>query len=621
MLEKLRNGTQTIYAKILIVLIIASFAFLGIGGVIKSSISDYALKIGDYKISHATLNNEIQKTTNFYRNYYGDAISEEMLQSIPFAEITSNRLIRHYLLLQEAKNLNIKIPDDVIFEQIFVNPNFLTDNKFDKAKFDRFLNQNKISESFYINFVKEHLSVEMLQGLFQNYHGEYSGINTLVSDYYNQNKIVDLYKVSVANLLDQEFPISEAELIAYHDENNQSFVKSESREIRYLDFSCKNMARFVELSEADITNAYQENASIYSIPETRDIKQLFFQDQAEADAANADIISGLTLDELIAKYNINEAVVNIGDIARAQIIDEFADVVFATDSGSFTEVIKGPVGFHIFYVNAITEAKNQPLSVVRDQLTDDLIKQKSCAIAYEKFNEAEAEINTGSNLDEVAYKYQLEVQSDENLGEDGDLFGTIATNYPEYGVEVLKEFFQSDVTGNNFQAVIGSDVLLLFDINKIVPERVKTLDEVKGLVTDIIKKQKQQEAQNDLANAIYQKLESGSDLSTLAGKYELIRDQEVSRNSSNIPTALIEEVLSTNVSSLTKPFYDFDSNSFVVVKVTGKEMLELNKFEAQQIDLEVAKDLNNTINNSLFESYLKYLRNKTEIVINVGAQQ
>ena len=82
--------------------------------------------------------------------------------------------------------------------------------------------------------------------------------------------------------------------------------------------------------------------------------------------------------------------------------------------------------------------------------------------------------------------------------------------------------------------------MLLFDINKIVPERVKTLDEVKGLVTDIIKKQKQQEAQNDLANAIYQKLESGSDLSTLAGKYELIRDQEVSRNSSNIPTALIE---------------------------------------------------------------------------------
>ena len=129
------------------------------------------------------------------------------------------------------------------------------------------------------------------------------------------------------------------------------------------------------------------------------------------------------------------------------------------------------------------------------------------------------------------------------------------------------------------------------------------------------------ERKNDLANAIYQKLESGSDLSTLAGKYELVRDQEVSRNSSNIPPALIEEVLSTNIGSLTKPFYDFDSNSFVVVKVTSKEMLELNKFETQQIDMEVAKDLNSTINNSLFESYLKYLRNKTEIVINVGEQQ
>ena len=72
---------------------------------------------------------------------------------------------------------------------------------------------------------------------------------------------------------------------------------------------------------------------------------------------------------------------------------------------------------------------------------------------------------------------------------------------------------------------------------------------------------------------------------------------------------------------LTEPFYDNENNSFLIVKVIDKGMLDLNKFEIQQIDMEVAKDLNNTINNSLFESYLAYLRNKTEIIINVSQQQ
>jgi peptidyl-prolyl cis-trans isomerase D len=621
MLEKLRNSTQTIYAKIIIILIIASFAFLGIGGVIRSSVGDYAIKVGDYKISNSTLNSEVQKTMNFYRNYYGDAISEEILQTIPFVEITTNRLIKHYLLLQETKNLKITIPDEVIFEQIFANNNFLTDNKFDKVKFNEFLRKNKISEAFYINFIKEYLSVEMLQSLFQNYSGDYSGVNALVSEYYNQNKLVNLYKISVANLFDQSFPISEAELIAYHEENSQNFVKAESRQIQYLDFSCKNMARFVELTEADIANAYQENASLYSVPEIRVVKQLFFQDELDAKSAQADIVSGLTLEQIITKYEINDSVVNIGEVTRAQIIDEFGDVVFATDNGKYTDTIKGPVGFHIFYIDEIKLAQKQPLSKVRDQLIADLTEQKSCAIAYENFNEAEAEVNSGSNLDEIAYKYQLEVQTDEDLARDGDLFGTIATNYPEYGVEVVNEFFNSEETGDNFSAVIGSDILLFYDIGKIVPERVKTLDEVKGLVTDIIKQQKQQQAQYNLASKLHQKLVANADLADMKDKYELINDQNVNRNSTDLPDLLIENVLSTAVGGLTEPFYDNENNSFLIVKVIDKGMLDLNKFEIQQIDMEVAKDLNNTINNSLFESYLAYLRNKTEIIINVSQQQ
>ncbi|MBT4989498.1 MAG: hypothetical protein HOM96_03050 [Rickettsiales bacterium] len=618
MLDKFRKATQTIYAKILIIVIIASFVFWGIGGMIRSSDTDFAIKVGDFKVSPQMYNSEVAKTQGFYRNYYGDSLTDEMMANIPFGEITSSRLVKHYLLLQEAKNLNITITDDAIFAEIFANPNYMTDDKFDKIKFNEFLTKNGISEAFYINYIKEYTSVNLIQTLFQGYNKNYDSITDLVSHFYNQEKIVDIYKVSIANTLDMEFPISEAELIEYHDKNSNNFVKAESRAVQYLDFSCKNLEQFVTLTDSEIQNEYQDRDSEYGIAELRDIKQLFFTDEESANNAIADIANGVLLADLATKYNIDDAVINIGEVSKDQVIGDFATAIFSADQGQFSTIVKGPIGYHVFYINSITEAQKQPLSVVKSQIVEDLTKQKSCALAYEMFNAAEEEIAAGSSLEEIAYNNQLMVQSDETLAKDGELFGTIAQNYPELSSEVLSELFIPVEPVKNINKVIGDDILIIYNIDKIVAERTKTLDEVKGIVTNIIKSEKQKQALAKLAHNTHKSLIKKDAIDANSAQFQLIQDQKINRSSSEYSIDVIEPVLAANIGDIIMPIYDIRTESYLVISVKDKEMMPVDKFEMQQIAQEVNKDLNNTINNSLFTSYLAYLRGKTEVIMNVN---
>ena len=617
MLAKFRSATQTIYAKILIILIVASFGVWGIGSMIRSSNTDFALKVGDYKISHQRFNNEVAKTEDFYRNYYGSSISDEVFATIPFAEITSQRLIKHYLLVQEAKDLNIEIPDQEILKQVFSNPNFLTDNEFDKGKFNSFLQNNRISEAFYLNFIKENVSSNLIQGLFQTYNGNYDKLTELLANFYNQEKIVDIFKITDANLENKDFQISEAELIEYHDKNSQNFVKPETRSVQYLDFSCKNFEQFVELTEAEILNSYQENADLYSIPEYRDVKQLFFNDEETANAAQQAIASGKTITEVAEMYNIDQAVINIGTVAKGQVIGDFADAIFETETGKFSETVKGPIGFHIFLIVSASESQNKPLSEVRTEIVNSLTQQKSCVIAFEKFNQVEEQIAAGSSLEEIAYNNQLQIQSNEILGRDNGFFGTLASHYPQFSQEILNELFAETEVVSNVNKMINDQVYIIYNINDITAERVKTLDEVKGIVTNIILAEKQKTEMANLASKLHIDLLKSANISADNKRFVLEKDQVINRTSQDYTFDVLESVMQAKVGDIIPPLYQDQSNSFLLIKVKAKNEMSVSKFEMQKIAQEIGNDMNNTISNSLFSSYLAYLKSKIEVVVNV----
>ena len=150
MLNIIRNFSKTLFAKILIVIIIIPFIFWGMGGVFNSGNSNNIAKINNHSIS----------TQDFINYINGSKMDPEVikknLENNVLEEILS-MLISEKLIELEIKDLNIFISDKVLVKKIKKNKNFLDDNKkFSRIKYEKFLlSQNLTAASFEKELKKE----------------------------------------------------------------------------------------------------------------------------------------------------------------------------------------------------------------------------------------------------------------------------------------------------------------------------------------------------------------------------------------------------------------------------------------------------------------------------------
>ena len=122
MLNSIRNFSKTLFAKILIVIIIIPFVFWGMGGVFNSGNSNNIAKINNYSISTQDFIDYINKSQikpETIKKNLENNVLEELL----------SMLVSEKLLEMEIKDLNIFISDKALVKIIKSNKNFHDDNQ------------------------------------------------------------------------------------------------------------------------------------------------------------------------------------------------------------------------------------------------------------------------------------------------------------------------------------------------------------------------------------------------------------------------------------------------------------------------------------------------------------
>ena len=89
-------------------------------------------------------------------------------------------------------------------------------------------------------------------------------------------------------------------------------------------------------------------------PEKREVSQMVFPNEEEAQAARARITSGTSFDDVAKERNLNLADVDLGLIAKIAIIDPaIADAAFALPSGEVSQPIQGQFGVALVKIGKI----------------------------------------------------------------------------------------------------------------------------------------------------------------------------------------------------------------------------------------------------------------------------
>jgi peptidyl-prolyl cis-trans isomerase D len=144
MLEKIREGSQGIVAKTILVLVIFSFAFAGVSSYLGSSTGVPAAIVNGIEIPETELEQAFQNERASLKQQYGemfDALSADDSYMQGIKKGVLDRLVANTLVDQAAVDLGLRVSDEQIKQAIYTEPAFQTDGQFDNDRYQAVLRQ------------------------------------------------------------------------------------------------------------------------------------------------------------------------------------------------------------------------------------------------------------------------------------------------------------------------------------------------------------------------------------------------------------------------------------------------------------------------------------------------
>lgn len=143
----------------------------------------------------------------------------------------------------------------------------------------------------------------------------------------------------------------------------------------------------IEIPEDEIVSFFEQNAQYFVIPESVTASHILIQvaeDASDEEKSAARKKIDEILEELEAGADFAETAKeksegpsgpdggDLGSFGRGQMVAPFETAAFALEPGELSDVVETQFGYHIIFVRDKQEGRSQPLSEVRDDITDFL---------------------------------------------------------------------------------------------------------------------------------------------------------------------------------------------------------------------------------------------------------
>ena len=339
MLNIIRNFSKTLFAKILIVIIIIPFIFWGMGGVFNSGNSNNIAKINNQSIS-------TQEFVDFInQSKINPEVIKKNIENNVLEELLS-MYVSQKLLEMEIKDLNIFISDKSLVKKIENNKNFQDENKkFSRIKYEKFLLSQNLTAA---GFEKELKMNELRKKLFAYVAGGISSPFFYANNaYVEENKKVEIKFINLENNYEKKESFIDADL--------NLFIKDNAEELKeeYIDFS------YFKITPSNLSGSNEFN-------------ETFFK---KIDEIENDISNGKEIDELSKKLKIQT--INKKNFVPIQNGEDIHNEIYKKRNESKTQLIDKNEFYLLFQINKINKKlPNLDDLKFKDKVTNTLYLKK-----------------------------------------------------------------------------------------------------------------------------------------------------------------------------------------------------------------------------------------------------
>lgn len=484
MLELLRKASRGWFFKGFLLLLVASFGVWGVQSSIFAPANDAVISVGDQKVSNNEFRFAFGNAMANLSQQLGQRLTVEQAKLFGVENAVVSQLTAGAALDQLAEDMQLGLSEERLLQVIQEERGF----RDETGAFNRRLMEQRLAAAGmriedYINAKsKEAVRSQIADALTSGFEPPKVLVEALEA-YANERRSID-YMILTKDNVDPVAPPAADVLEKWFNDNKAKYKAPEFRKVTYVKLEPADIANPQAITDEQVKEDYEKHKDKYRTPETRTIEQLTFADKAAADAAAAKLASGTTFDQLVLEQGKTPTDVLLGDFTKETMpTPAMAEAAFGVkEDGGVTPVTDGLLGPVILRVTNIRPEVVKSIEEVEDEIRKELalvLANDEIQNVYNAFEDARA---SGDALDEAARKQQLKAVTLEAVdaagrGQDENEIEGI----PE-ARKLLAEVFKTDPGTEPLPLHLANGGYVWFEVNDIMPERDRTLDEVKDRV-------------------------------------------------------------------------------------------------------------------------------------------
>ncbi|WP_386077672.1 SurA N-terminal domain-containing protein [Vreelandella sp. F11] len=534
MLQSIRDGSRSWGAKIIIGVMVAAMALFGIEslfGLFGSDPNEVA-SVNGQPIMRQQVELEVQRAL---RSGQVPPEQERALRNDML-----DQLITQQLLSQYAEEGGFAVSEQQLDQLIVSLPEFHDqDGRFSADVF-----RNRLAGAGYtpVSF-REELRVDIQRQHLQQ--------GLAFSDFSlpnEQERLAELqrqqrsfrYVVLEGDDLDADIDVSDDDLQAYYDANQERYERPEQVRLEYVLIDRQTMAEGRDVDEEVLRDAWREqnrdaDRRVSHIMITFGNERTRDEAQQLAETAREALDNGESFADTALRYSDDTASAeeggDLGVISRGFFGDSFDEAAFGLEEGDVSQPVELDNAFHIIQVTDIQgpsfeEQRNELAREVALREVDDDFNQRVQQLIDESF--------AADDLQSVADELNLSLQESDWLARDDEAEGVLS----EPGV--MSAAFSNDVyeEGYNSEVIeLDQDRRLVLRIAEQRDATLLPLEEVREDVETSVAAEKQQQALREEAQALVANLREDQQMDV-----DWLEANNVSRQAdTTVPQLIVQE--------------------------------------------------------------------------------
>ena len=622
MLRGLRKASSNWLGKAVMAAVVGflviSFAIWGIGDIFRGFGRSTVAKIGRNELTVEQFRTLYNDRLQQFSRQLGRPISADQARSTGLDRVIVGQIFSEILLDERARALGLALSDAEVAKLITNDPGFRGANgEFDRFRFEQTIRNAGYTEPRYVAEQRRQALRRELAGTIASGLDAPKAMVEALNRYQNERRSIEYVLLDRALAGDIASPPPEV-LAKYFEERKILFRTPEYRKLVIVSLIPSELARWIEISDADLKRAYEERRARYITPERRHILQVDFPNAEAASAAAERIAKGASFVDIAKELGKSEKDIDLGTLPKAAIIDRaVADAAFSLKEGEVSAPVQGRFGTVLVQVLKIEPEQGRPFDQVAGELKQELAMARAKNDIFDLYNKIEDARAEGKSLAEAAANLKLEARTVE-LDRSGRDPAGAPVKLPD-AQRLLPAAFTTDI-GVERDPLQFEDGYIWYDVAGISPSRERSLEEVKDQVEARWREQEMAMRLDAKATGMLDKLKAGETLAQVAAadhlKVEKLSGLKRGEASGPLAAAGVDAVFRTAKDGAGKAD-GAQAGEQIVFRVTDIVVPSLDK--ASEEAKRAVQSLNRGLSEDILTEYLAWLEREIGVTINQSA--